>query len=138
MNAGSRTPGNWNTRPRYLVRIPVRTALIFLLVAARTAIAAPHDFTPDARALFDTATCAEHNDANAAHCKQLDASIASWRAKWLDKAAPFFATLHGGAYPKTVVYPFGGGDLITLLAVYPDATEYTTLSLDKELVQFRN
>ena len=101
-----------------------------MLLAARTASAAPHDFTADARALFDTATCGQHTDGNAAHCKQLEASIASWRAKWLDKAAPFFATLHGGAYPKTVVYPFGGGDLITLLAVYPDATEYTTLSLE--------
>jgi hypothetical protein len=29
-----------------------------------------------------------------------------------------------------VVYPFGGGDLATMLAVYPDATEYTTLSLE--------
>ena len=28
------------------------------------------------------------------------------------------------------MYPFGGGDLATALVVYPDATEYTTLSLE--------
>jgi hypothetical protein len=28
------------------------------------------------------------------------------------------------------VYPFGGGDLSTALTVFPDATEYTTLSLE--------
>ena len=28
------------------------------------------------------------------------------------------------------MYPFGGGDLLSLLAIYPDATEYTTLSLE--------
>src|SRR5207237_1222989 len=26
--------------------------------------------------------------------------------------------------------PFGGGDLVTMLAVYPDATEYSSLSLE--------
>jgi hypothetical protein len=32
--------------------------------------------------------------------------------------------------PKTVVYPFAGGDLATALTVYPDADEITTLSLE--------
>ena len=32
--------------------------------------------------------------------------------------------------PTTVVYPFGGGDLSSALAVYPDATELTTISLE--------
>ena len=32
--------------------------------------------------------------------------------------------------PKTVVYPFGGGDAMGALATYPDATEYTTISLE--------
>jgi hypothetical protein len=32
--------------------------------------------------------------------------------------------------PKTVVYPFAGGDLSTALTVYPDADEITTLSLE--------
>ena len=32
--------------------------------------------------------------------------------------------------PKTVVYPFGGGDLISALTTYPEANDYTTLSLE--------
>jgi hypothetical protein len=32
--------------------------------------------------------------------------------------------------PKTVVYPFAGGDLSTALTVFPDADEITTLSLE--------
>src|SRR6185503_3164215 len=30
----------------------------------------------------------------------------------------------------TVVYPFGGGDLLSALAVFPDATDLTTISLE--------
>jgi hypothetical protein len=32
--------------------------------------------------------------------------------------------------PKTVVYPFGGGDLLSALVAFPDATEITTISLE--------
>ena len=32
--------------------------------------------------------------------------------------------------PKTVVYPFGGGDLISALVAFPEATEITTISLE--------
>jgi hypothetical protein len=32
--------------------------------------------------------------------------------------------------PRTVVYPFGGGDLVSALVTYPDATEITTVSLE--------
>jgi hypothetical protein len=32
--------------------------------------------------------------------------------------------------PKTVVYPFAGGDLSTALTVFPDADEITTISLE--------
>ena len=32
--------------------------------------------------------------------------------------------------PKTVVYPFGGGDLMSALVAFPDATEITTISLE--------
>ena len=33
--------------------------------------------------------------------------------------------------PKTVVYPFGGGDLLSALVAFPDATEITTISLEQ-------
>jgi hypothetical protein len=32
--------------------------------------------------------------------------------------------------PKAVVYPFGGGDLLTALATFPEMTEFTTISLE--------
>ena len=32
--------------------------------------------------------------------------------------------------PSAVVYPFGGGDLLSALTAYPDATEITTISLE--------
>jgi hypothetical protein len=72
---------------------------------------------------FDAATVEKH-------CKALDAAKAQWKKKWLDIATPFFAELFKGGYPEQAVYPFGGGDLLTFLGVYPNAREYTTLSLE--------
>jgi hypothetical protein len=110
-------------------------AVALALVAPRSvAVAAPRDFTPEARALYEIAACGEppprDDKVRVAHCKQTAAAVATWRAKWRDLAAPFFAELLKGGYPNAVVYPFGGGDLATALVVYPDATEYTTLSLE--------
>ena len=42
---------------------------------------------------------------------------------WFDGVVPKDA-------PKTVVYPFGGGDLLSALVAFPDATEITTISLE--------
>jgi hypothetical protein len=110
---------------------------LFLLTAASApAGAAPRDFTPEVRALFAVAACGDATPAGydaatvSAHCKELAKSTASWKKNWSELAAPFFRDLLAGKYPATIVYPFGGGDLSTLLVVYPDATEYTTLSLE--------
>ncbi len=115
---------------------PVVLSLVILAAARTPAAAAPRDFTAEARALFAVAACGEAPPAGydaavvTAHCKELARPIASWRKHWRDLAAPFFQGLLQGKYPQTIVYPFGGGDLSTLLVVYPDATEYTTLSLE--------
>jgi len=118
------------------------TACASILLAAAAAAAptpaaaAPRDFTPEIRALFAVAACGDAPPAGydaaitAAHCRELGKSVASWKKHWGDAAAPFFRELLAGKYPPTIVYPFGGGDLSTLLVVYPDATEYTTLSLE--------
>ena len=100
-----------------------------VLAHAAVARAAPRDFAPEVRALYDGPACGAPPPDYAAHCKQVEATIATWRAKWRDKAAPFFAGIVP-SYPKSVVYPFGGGDLATALVVYPDAADYTTLSLE--------
>ncbi len=97
----------------------------------------PRDFSAEVLTLYRVAACGPdaaptgYDAATIAkHCAALAKAKDTWRSKWLVKAAPFFAALFAGGYPKSVVYPFGGGDLLTLLAVYPDATEYTTLSLE--------
>ncbi|HSK05694.1 MAG TPA: hypothetical protein VK932_30810 [Kofleriaceae bacterium] len=111
-------------------------SLVIVAAVCGPAAAAPRDFTAEARALFAVAACGEAPPAGydaavvSAHCKELAKPLASWRKHWRDLAAPFFQALLGGKYPQAIVYPFGGGDLSTLLVVYPDATEYTTLSLE--------
>ena len=65
-----------------------------------------------------------------AHCKDLAQLYVDFKKTWMDVAMPFLAKLVPKDSPKTVVYPFGGGDLMGALATYPDATEYTTMSLE--------
>lgn len=64
------------------------------------------------------------------HCEALARIQADYREDWLDRAAPFFKELVPSDIPKTVVYPFGGGDLMTALAVFPNLTEITSVSLE--------
>jgi hypothetical protein len=65
-----------------------------------------------------------------AHCGMLTAGFAEYKREWLEVAGPFIAKLRPAGLPTTVVYPFGGGDLVSALATYPDATELTTVSLE--------
>ncbi len=64
------------------------------------------------------------------HCKQLAKVIAEYRKRWLTKATPFFAAVIPDDIPSTIVYPFGGADLITALAVFPEFAELTSISLE--------
>jgi hypothetical protein len=64
------------------------------------------------------------------HCGMLTSGYAEYKREWLDVAGPFIAKLRPANVPPTVVYPFGGGDLVSALATYPDATEITTISLE--------
>jgi hypothetical protein len=64
------------------------------------------------------------------HCDELRGYMKAYRKDWADQAAAFIAALRPVDVPKTVVYPFGGGDLTSALVVFPDATEITTISLE--------
>lgn len=65
------------------------------------------------------------------HCKALAALTAQWSKRWLARARPFFdQVVPTSELPTRVVYPFGGGDLLTALVVFPRASEITTLSLE--------
>ncbi|HVV82782.1 MAG TPA: hypothetical protein VHE35_06865 [Kofleriaceae bacterium] len=65
-----------------------------------------------------------------AHCKKIDATMKKYQDRYASVAKPFFDTVIPASAPKVVVYPFGGGDLISALAAFPDADEVTTISLE--------
>jgi hypothetical protein len=96
------------------------------------------DFLPEARALYRVAACGSTGDVpdrfDAAvvgkHCDDLSRAYADYKKSWVDVAEPFIAGLRPKDLPRVVVYPFGGGDLASALATYPDATEITTISLE--------
>jgi len=110
-------------------------SLAIVALLAGSAAAAPHDSTSDVRSTYAVAACGDAPPEGfdkrlvAAHCKELARATAQWKKNWFAKAQPWLAS-HVDKYPKTVVYPFGGGDLVTMLTVYPDATEYTSMSLE--------
>ncbi len=97
-----------------------------------------HDFIDEASALYRVATCGtgvrlpDNFDPRivAKHCKKLRHRIDRYRNGWIARAMPFLARLRPADLPDRVVYPFGGGDLSTALATFPDAVEITTISLE--------
>ncbi len=96
------------------------------------------DLVAQARRMYRVAACGgtdpvpTGSDATVvdAHCQALGRIIADYRARYLDQATAFLATVVPAGIPTTVVYPFGGGDLVTALATFPAATELTTISLE--------
>jgi hypothetical protein len=98
----------------------------------------PADFIGEARALMRVVACQGDaplpagldEKAEAAFCKRQLKSIAAYRDGYLPVASRFLAKLRPAGLPTTVVYPFGGGDLLSALTTYPDALDVTTLSLE--------
>jgi hypothetical protein len=96
------------------------------------------DFLPEARVVFRVAACGASGDVPgrfdgavvARHCEELGHAYDEYRRGWVDVARPFIAALRPKDLPRVVVYPFGGGDLVSALATFPDATEITTISLE--------
>ena len=96
------------------------------------------DFGAEAKLLYRVVACSGNAalPANldpqivARHCQSLKARMARYRRVYLARAKPFLAALRPSDLPDTVVYPFGGGDLLAALTTYPDARRITTLSLE--------
>ena len=99
------------------------------------------DFGPQVKLLYRVGACGPSEASDplpahipaktvTAHCKEMQDLYVSYRRAWADKAGAFIKELVPSSAPKTVVYPFGGGDLTSALVVFPDATEITTLSLE--------
>jgi len=96
------------------------------------------DFTAEAKLLFRVVACQgdeplpPHIDAKIVeeHCKKLNGRIEKYRQTWVQVASPFIQKLKPQGLPTTIVYPFGGGDLVSALTTYPELTEVTTMSLE--------
>jgi hypothetical protein len=107
------------------------------------------DFIDDAKLLYRVAACGgldqpipsamTHGDDKLAdtlakiverHCKPVLDRMAEFKKTYFDKGRAWFDEVVPKDAPKTVVYPFGGGDLLSGLVAFPDATEITTISLE--------
>jgi hypothetical protein len=96
------------------------------------------NFIDQARVVYRVAACGASGEVpsrfDAAvvtrHCDELSRAYADYRKGWVDVAEPFIAALRPKDLPRVVVYPFGGGDLVSALATFPDAAEITTISLE--------
>jgi hypothetical protein len=114
---------------------------------AKPAPAAPaqgDDFIKSAQLMYHVVACGggeetrtketlpAHIDARlvASHCKNLHERYEKYRDRWVKIATPFLAKLQPANLPKVIMYPFGGGDLVSAVATFPDATEYTLMSLE--------
>jgi hypothetical protein len=63
------------------------------------------------------------------HCSYLLGQIGKFRTAYFEKHKSWFDE-HVPKDTKTVVYSFGGGDLLSAMVAFPDATEITTISLE--------
>ena len=96
------------------------------------------DFIAEARLLSQLVACAGDAELPTEfpkallkqHCARLHDQTAKYRARWIERTRPFLARVVPADLPKSVVYPFGGGDLVTALATFPNADEFTTISLE--------
>ena len=117
------------------------SAALLLVAAAGTTSAraeAPRDFVAEAKLIYRTVACTG-NEPLPAHidpvtvekfCEWLKPRIEKHRFVYAGEASEFLAKLHPNGLPETVVYPFGGGDLLNALTTYPRAKEVTTISLE--------
>jgi len=138
------------------MRTVARLAVIAVVASTATAHAdGGLDFIDDAKLLYRVAACGgsdaastgsagASSDAKAErisidskwqktvdkHCKAINKKLTAFRKQYFEKAREWFTTNVPSDAPKTVVYPFGGGDLISALVAFPDATEITTISLE--------
>jgi hypothetical protein len=118
--------------------VPSMGASVGSAPPARSPFSEGAEFIGAARTLFRVAACAEFGEVPARfdgptvslHCARLRFAYKRYRDGYGARAAAFLATVRPENLPGRVVYPFGGGDLVTALTVFPDATEITTISLE--------
>ncbi len=130
-------------RVKYLQAICLRAvcglaALGMLLVPHLAEADDGRDFIDEARLFYQVVACGQGDalpesisaKAVETHCKYQNRDLEQFRKRYVAKAMPFFAKHRPKGKVDTVVYPFGGGDLVSPLVVFPDAREITTISLE--------
>jgi len=120
-----------------LVRSLVFAVVSFGALSAAHADDKGVDFIDDAKLLYRIAACGGTDAVDdkltkivEKHCKAITEKLDKFKAEYFTKNREWFTTVVPKDVPKTVVYPFGGGDLISALVAFPDATEITTISLE--------
>ncbi len=116
--------------------LPIAAALVALGVTQARAEGV--DFIKDAKLYYRVVACKGTDplpanvDAAAVdkHCVEQNKRYDQITKSYFTPAAEFLAALRPAGLPSTVVYPFGGGDLMSALVTYPDAREITTISLE--------
>lgn len=69
-------------------------------------------------------------EVHATYCRQLRAHANRYLKRYQQHILPVLSEVVPAEQNLPVVYPFGGGDLLTALGTYPNAREITTLSLE--------
>ncbi len=116
-------------------------AIAATFVAPSARAEAPADFTAELGLIRRYIACDDRGEAPKPPaglkeatvrqaCKEVARRTEQFRKRWYDKARPFLDGIVPANLPKTVVYPFGGADLLHALAVFPNAERITTLSLE--------
>jgi hypothetical protein len=117
----------------------MRNVVLAVLALSTTARADSKgvEFIDDAKLLYRIAACGGSESVDDKltkivdkHCKAITEQLDKFRAEYFVKHREWFTAVVPKDSPKTVVYPFGGGDLLSALVAFPDATEITTISLE--------
>ena len=116
--------------------------MAFVVVAASSGSAAAEDardYIDDAKVFYRVVSCGSpetpvptglDQKTVDAHCALMAKTYEYTKTKYIEPAQTFFADKRPKDAPNTVVYPFGGGDLLSALVTYPNATDITTISLE--------
>ena len=125
-------------KSRLLRTVPI-AAILCLATTAIAQAEEARDFIAEAKVIYRVVACGNPSEAPPAnldakvieaHCAQIAKMYESIKGHYFEPASAFFAPLRPKDLPTTVVYPFGGGDLLGALTTYPDARDITTISLE--------
>jgi hypothetical protein len=122
---------------RYTIILIFLASIALLISNGSEAAEKGLDFIDEARRIYTVAACGDDRVPSGidaaiveSHCHEVRRHVVNTRKDFVDKARPFIASLLPKNLPTEVIYPFGGGDLLTALVTYPDARKITTISLE--------